>query len=198
MNPFYDKSTAYEAGRRLANSAGCKLLDLVCHTQAGSGSLYLCLLDSHTAATAGAVDLEETSDETDQIGLTSAQSTWATGTQVRFTTTDTLPAPLAAATTYYLINTGDNATFKVATTLQNALVGTAIDLTSAGAGTHTANVLTWIQFPPKLITDGDTVGPAYCIEGREFAEGIYAVLSSSDTTITPAGAVGFFDAVYTR
>ena len=47
-----------------------------------------------------------------------------------------LPAGLSAATTYWLIRVS-NTTSKVATTWQNALAGTAIDITDAGTGTHT-------------------------------------------------------------
>jgi len=57
---------------------------------------------------------------------------------VTFTTTDTLPDPLAVDTIYYLTNidyTGK--TVQVATTIQNAIDGTQIDLTDSGTGTHT-------------------------------------------------------------
>jgi len=58
------------------------------------------------------------------------------GTRVRFTTTTTLPAPLALATDYYVIKVTDS-TFKVATSYANAIAGTAINITDAGTGTHT-------------------------------------------------------------
>jgi hypothetical protein len=57
---------------------------------------------------------------------------------VTFTTTGTLPAGLSLATTYFLITTGAT-TAKVATTLANAIAGTAIDITDAGTGVHTIN-----------------------------------------------------------
>lgn len=59
-----------------------------------------------------------------------------TGTNLRFASTVTLPAPLAAATDYYAIRASDG-TFKVATTYANAIAGTAINITDAGTGTHT-------------------------------------------------------------
>ncbi len=62
------------------------------------------------------------------------------GTRVRFTTTTTLPAPLALATDYYVIKVTDS-TFKVATTYANAIAGTAINITDAGTGTHTISRL---------------------------------------------------------
>ena len=63
-----------------------------------------------------------------------------TGTRVRLTTTTTLPAPLATATDYYVIRMSDG-TFELATTYANALVGTQINITDAGTGTHT---ITWL------------------------------------------------------
>ncbi len=47
-----------------------------------------------------------------------------------------LPAGLVALTNYWIIATSVD-TFKVATTLANALLGTAVDVTTAGTGTQT-------------------------------------------------------------
>ena len=63
-----------------------------------------------------------------------------TGTRVRLTTTTTLPAGLSLATDYYVIRLSDT-TFSLATSFANAVAGTAIDITSAGTGTHTVNWL---------------------------------------------------------
>lgn len=71
---------------------------------------------------------------------TNLPSNILTGTRVRFTTTTTLPAPLALATDYYMIYQSDS-TFKIATTYANAIAGTAIDLTDTGTGTHTVSWL---------------------------------------------------------
>jgi microcystin-dependent protein len=75
---------------------------------------------------------------TDVITVTSNNSLM-TGTAVVFTTTTTLPSPLALATTYYVIRLSDT-TIKLATSLANAVAGTAINLTTQGTGTHTATV----------------------------------------------------------
>jgi len=63
-----------------------------------------------------------------------------TGTEVRLTTTTTLPAGLSLATDYYVIKVSDT-TFKLATSYANAVAGTAINITDAGTGTHTVNWL---------------------------------------------------------
>jgi hypothetical protein len=52
------------------------------------------------------------------------------------TTTGTLPGGLAVLTNYYFISTGANVG-KLAISAANAYLGTAIDITSAGTGTHT-------------------------------------------------------------
>lgn len=60
--------------------------------------------------------------------------------KVQVSTTTTLPAGLAAATNYYVIKVSDT-TCKLATSLVNAIAGTAINITDAGTGTHTINTL---------------------------------------------------------
>ncbi len=71
---------------------------------------------------------------TDQLAVAST-SALTTGTRVRASSTGTLPGGLAANTTYWAINV-DATHIKLATSLANAKAGTAINLTSAGSGTH--------------------------------------------------------------
>jgi hypothetical protein len=59
-----------------------------------------------------------------------------TGDKVRLTTSNTLPAGLNLATTYFVIRlTAD--TFSLASSDANAVAGTAVDITGTGTGTHT-------------------------------------------------------------
>src|SRR5262249_17360542 len=60
----------------------------------------------------------------------------STGSEIRLTTTTTLPAPLQPNTSYFAIVTGAS-TLKVALSLGDAIVGAFITLTSGGTGTHT-------------------------------------------------------------
>lgn len=64
--------------------------------------------------------------------LTATGHNFLTGTQVKVSSTTTLPAPLVAGTTYYAINVSGN-TLKLSATSG----GAAIDITSTGTGTHT-------------------------------------------------------------
>lgn len=88
----------------------------------------------------GVVELTFTADSgTDLLTLQSNESFY-TGTA--FTVSNSggaLPNPLAAATTYYAIYQSAT-TIKVATTLANAIAGTAIDITTNGSGTNTATI----------------------------------------------------------
>lgn len=67
------------------------------------------------------------------------------GTIVNFTTTNTLPAGLVVGTDYYYIRI-DRTLFKLATTLQNSLEDTEIEITDPGAGTHTMTVISHLRY----------------------------------------------------
>lgn len=77
-----------------------------------------------------------TSDYTTNIFTIVSYFEFYTGYVVRLSTTETLPAPLAIDTDYYLIKI-DDTTFKLATSLKNAIDGIAIDITNDGTGNHT-------------------------------------------------------------
>lgn len=79
---------------------------------------------------------------TEQITVTGHG--YATGEAFTLTTSGALPTPLALATNYFAIVIDAN-TIKVATSLVNALAGTAINLTVAGSGTNTIHVLTGVS-----------------------------------------------------
>ena len=67
-----------------------------------------------------------------------------TTTPLKFSSSGSLPAGLVAGTRYYAININPT-TIKVATSIANAQVGTAIDFTDQGSGTHT--IETHIRWP---------------------------------------------------
>jgi len=64
---------------------------------------------------------------------------FTTYTQVRFTTTTTLPTGLTAGVDYWLVRVSAT-TARVATSLANAVAGTVIAYTDGGTGTHTMTV----------------------------------------------------------
>lgn len=78
---------------------------------------------------------------TDILTLSTSNLNFQTGAPMTFTTTGVLPTPLLGATTYYSIMVGtpttNPGTIKVATSLANAIAGTAIDLLTNGTPTNT-------------------------------------------------------------
>ena len=68
--------------------------------------------------------------------ITMSSHTFQTGDTVQVATSDTIPTGLAINTTYYVIDSGTN-DIQLATTLALATAGTAINITSQGAGNHT-------------------------------------------------------------
>lgn len=86
---------------------------------------------SDTAQTFATTDVS-TADDT----ITETSHGLSTSRPITFTTTGTLPAGLALATEYFVIFVDAN-TFKVASSLNNAFIETAIDITDVGTGTHT-------------------------------------------------------------
>ena len=99
---------------------------------------------------------------TDVVTL-SAPVPWATGLSVRLSSSVTLPAPLAAETTYYWIRL-TALTGKLAATSEDAGYGLGIDLTSAGSGAHTLSC----ALPATADAGADTIttaSPAYWSTG---------------------------------
>jgi len=88
---------------------------------------YLDILNQDTFTAVAATDL---------LTVTKPQVSWNTGDPVVVSTSGTLPAGLVAGTVYYVIHVAD-LTLKLATSSALATAGTAIDLTTAGTGTHT-------------------------------------------------------------
>lgn len=76
--------------------------------------------------------------------ITHAASTYGPFCKVQLTTTTTLPGGLAAATDYWVIYQSGT-TAKLASSLANAVAGTAINITDAGTGTHTMTVVAGFQ-----------------------------------------------------
>ncbi|KMP11544.1 hypothetical protein UR09_03135 [Candidatus Nitromaritima sp. SCGC AAA799-A02] len=92
----------------------------------------------------------------DRLTLSTTALGLRTGDEVEVSTTGTLPSPLATGTKYYWI-TIDGSTGQVATSKDNALAGTASDLTDAGTGTHTVTRSLNKTFTADAATDEVTL-----------------------------------------
>jgi len=104
-----------------------------------------------------------------------------TGTKVRFTTTTTLPTGLALATDYWTIRVSAT-TCRFATSLSNAIAGTAVAFTDAGTGTHTMMV----QMP--RYSDGVGCEAFFVVQTQPTAGGPNLAASAYDRPGDTAGA----------
>jgi hypothetical protein len=96
------------------------------------------ITDTSLAVVAGTADLTITTVTAATDLLTKVAHGLATGDVVYISTSGALPAatPSLAANTAYWIIRADADNVKLATTLANAMAGTAIDITGVGTGTH--------------------------------------------------------------
>jgi len=111
-------------------------------TQDGTGSRVMDEIVTQSDATIATGDVHA---DTDIIDVT---IDIPTGARIRFKTTTTLPDPLGVDTIYYAIRV-DSTHIKVATTKANAIVGTQIDITDQGTGTHTVQQL--VKWPASML-----------------------------------------------
>lgn len=79
--------------------------------------------------------------------LGSLPSNYFTGKAVKFSSTATLPSPLSASYTYYLIFL-TSTTFKVASSYVNAIANTAVTLTTSGTGVLTVQAAAQVYLQP--------------------------------------------------
>lgn len=134
-----------EDGSAVSRTTYAKLFAVIGTTYGeGDGSTTFNLPDSRGRVTIGAgtgtltedVAAASVSTGSDTFTVGSNTDKWVTGMAVEVSTDGGLPGGLTASTTYYAIR-ASTTTIKFATSLANAVAGTAIDLTSQGTGTHT-------------------------------------------------------------
>jgi len=145
---FYDPR---DAGTRWSPNAALALRDFIVTARYGYGGTTDSTYDTAAANTCDEIVDTKTVSHTavavpadDVLTLDGDRLKFQTGDRLDMTTTDTLPAPLAVDTDYYVIvvrevsSDTQSVAIKVATSYANALAGTAVDITDTGAGTHTA------------------------------------------------------------
>lgn len=89
-----------------------------------------------TSTSTAAVVCASATDITNATDLFTKAHTFTTGEKVQATTSSALPAGLSTSTDYFVIVV-DATNFKLASSLVNALAGTAIDITTNGTGNQT-------------------------------------------------------------
>jgi hypothetical protein len=105
---------------------------------------------------------------------------------VQLTTTGTLPAGLATSTDYWVI-VNDANSIKLASSIQNAVAGTAVDITAAsGGGTHTITP-TYTNFSGSGLNDSATSGNdayiSYLDKLAESSAEAFTAVYDSDLTL---------------
>lgn len=91
---------------------------------------------------------------TDALTLAANQTKMQTGDLVRLTTTGTLPTGLSLSTDYYVIRESDTS-IKLATGQADSYMGNVVDITGAGAGTHTIRCMALAVYQNGLKSTGD-------------------------------------------
>lgn len=102
---------------------------------------------------------------------------FAFGLKVQFTTSTTLPTGISAATDYFVVPISAT-TYKVATTLANAIAGTYVAYTDTGTGNQTAT--------PVAIA-----GASAYLQGSNDDEATWSTVPNSSQTITADGSFTF-------
>ncbi len=95
-----------------------------------------------------------------------------TGLKIRYSTSSTLATPLAVLTDYFVIRTGDD-TFKLAVSLEDALAGSAINITDDGTGsTHTFTPQAYPTLYNFKHTDIDFTSGSFLREAHGYVDGL--------------------------
>lgn len=137
VSPYYKHAINSSAFSAAATTAPCVLMlvDLIGFYRVTTTTTITSQATTNTLAAFSTFTADPTTDICTHTNINLFPYT-----RVQLTTTTTLPAGLSLATDYYVIKVTD-LTIKLATTYANAVAGTAIDITSAGTGTHTINTL---------------------------------------------------------
>lgn len=135
-------SAAYDGYKVILNASGYSAAATSCPSVLMLVDLLQVIPLANATISAAGTDAyltTETVTFTNGTDLLNTTTDFPTYTPVSFTTTGSLPAELVAGTIYWTIRQGATSS-KLATTLQNAIAGTAINLTTDGTATNTLYV----------------------------------------------------------
>ena len=139
---------------RYSNNAALVVRDYLTNSLYGRGIPIAAIDEASFVLAANACDARVTSPSfTDTFSVDDSANTLIfaqaepidTGDGLKVTTNGVLPSPLNASQTYYAIKQTDT-TYQLATSVANAFSGVAIDLTSAGTGTHSLNQVDYAAY----------------------------------------------------
>lgn len=93
--------------------------------------------DVNTPSAAVSASASQVTSSSGLLFTNTTQNNFGFGLVVQFTTSTTLPTGISAATDYYVVPISSS-TYKVATSLANAIAGTVVAYTDTGTGDQTA------------------------------------------------------------
>ena len=107
-----------------------------------------------------------------------------TGTIVKFTTTGSLPSPLTASSSYYVIKESAN-TLQLASSYDDAVSGLKIDITGEGSGTHTLKPTALSGLVVYVEKSGDRVNFQKVIEDQAVTDLSTPLILSLEDLVLP-------------
>lgn len=135
----------------------------------------------YTDATPAAKVFPSSGVSTGNNTLTLASHGLSTGIVGQFTTSDTLPTGISAMTDYYIIRVDAN-TVAIATSLDNAVAGTKVDITTQGVGDQTFTPTALAGATLKLQASNDNTN------WTDIPDASYSISASGNSIINVDGA----------
>jgi len=172
-------ASASQATTRFTSTATSEAFDNSIYSSNAPESLvWVGTADVNTPTAAVSASGSQVTDSGGSLLFTnSAQNNFGFGLVVQFTTSTTLPTGISAATDYYVVPISST-TYKVATSLANALAGTVVAYTDTGTGNQTAT--------PVAIA-----GATLVLQGSSDNQATWATVPNSTWTITADGSFTF-------
>lgn len=162
----------------ITSSATSDVLNEAIYSSTGMNSLvWTGTADVTTPSAAVSASGSQVTSSSGLLFTNSTANNFALGLKVQFTTSTTLPTGISALTDYYVVPVTAT-TYKVATSLANALAGTVVAYTNTGTGNQTAT--------PVAIA-----GASIVLQGSSDNEGTWATVPNSTQAITADGSWTF-------
>lgn len=139
----------------------------------------------------GNISIDQSTDVDTTDDFFSATYAMPTGTEVTVESTGTLPGGLSVSTNYYVFPNVYGSSFKLASSLENAQDGVAIDITSTGSGTMTLSLTSPISrlYLQNISVDDDIDydDNEITIANHQLYTGLAVSIPLTDLTPLPGG-----------
>lgn len=126
----------------------------------------------------GAMSFANTAVNTTSNQFTITAHVFFTGLHVRYTGVGTAPTPITTGVDYYVIRIDAN-TVQLATSLENALAGTAIDISATGNSTHTLTPQAYVSLTGVKYVEINFVNSSFKKTAHGYPNGLAVVFKAS-------------------